>query len=246
MVCGMDIFHKQGTGSKSILAFTASLNQTVTRYWSSAKVQDEGQEISNTLQQIVSEALTEFKAKNGVFPMQMVIYRDGVGDSQQKAVLLYELPQIKLAIQNTTGGKDIKLMMVLCNKRVNQRFFQCDSGNMQGRLQNPLPGTVIDSDIVAPETYDFYMISQQSRQGVVSPTHYIVVHDTILADPVQIQALTYKLCYTYYNVSGSIKVPAPVQYAHRLANLIGDRSTKNKVPLPHDHFGKNVQSLYFI
>jgi aubergine len=38
MVCGMDIFHKQGTGSKSILAFTASLNQTVTRYWSSAKV----------------------------------------------------------------------------------------------------------------------------------------------------------------------------------------------------------------
>jgi len=31
--------------------------------------------------------------------------------------LLYELPQIKLAIENT--AKDIKLMMILVNKRVN-------------------------------------------------------------------------------------------------------------------------------
>ena len=129
MICGMDVYHKAGSGNKSILAFTASLNQTVTKYWSNAKVQDEGQEISNTLQLIVSEALTEFKAKNGTYPHNIIIYRDGVGDSQQKAVLLYELPQIKLAIQNTTGGKDIKLMMVLVNKRVNQRFFSCDGPN---------------------------------------------------------------------------------------------------------------------
>lgn len=68
MVCGMDVYHKAGSGNKSILAFTASLNSTVTKYWSSAKVQDEGQEISNTLQQIFSEALTEFKTKNGTYP----------------------------------------------------------------------------------------------------------------------------------------------------------------------------------
>jgi aubergine-like protein len=81
---------------------------------------------------------------------------------------------------------------------------------------------------------------------VVSPTHYVVVHDTICADPSLIQLLTYKLCYTYFNVSGSIKVPSPVQYAHRLANLIGERATRAKISLPHDHFGKNVQSLYYI
>ena len=113
------------------------------------------------MQQIVSEALTEFKNKNGTYPHQMVIYRDGVGDSQQKAVLLYELPQVKLAIQNTTGN-DIKLMMILTNKRVNQRFFSCEGGP-NGRLGNPPPGTVVDSDIVNAEIYDFYLISQQSR-----------------------------------------------------------------------------------
>ena len=84
---------------------------------------------------------------------------------------------------------------------------------------------------------------------MVSPTHYIVVFDTIKEDSSKIQLLTYKLCYTYYNVSGSIKVPAPVQYAHRLSNLVGDRikgSNKEGVPIPHEHFAKNVQGLYFI
>ena len=59
--------------------------------------------------------------------------------------------------------------------------------------------------------------------------------------------MTYKLCFTYYNVSGSIKVPAPIQYANRLANLIGDRSKgKSDIAIPHKHFGKNLKSLYFI
>ena len=40
----------------------------------------------------MTQALTEFKKKNTVFPANIVIYRDGVGDSQRKAVLLYELP----------------------------------------------------------------------------------------------------------------------------------------------------------
>lgn len=114
----MDVFHKTGSGNKSVLALTASINQRVTRYWSNARVQEEGQEISNVLQQLFSEALSEFKAKNGCYPHQVVIYRDGVGDSQMQAVLLYEIPQVQRAIKETTG-KDIKLMVIRVNKRVN-------------------------------------------------------------------------------------------------------------------------------
>lgn len=44
------------------------------------------------LEELASEALTEFKKKNGYYPENVIIYRDGVGDSQRKAVLLYELP----------------------------------------------------------------------------------------------------------------------------------------------------------
>ncbi len=108
----------------------------------------------------MTEALLEFKKKNDTFPQNIIIYRDGVGESQQKSVLLYELPQIKLAIQSATGGNEIKLMLILVNKRVNQRFFSCDANSgSTGRLGNPQPGTIVDSDIVAPEVYDFYLIS---------------------------------------------------------------------------------------
>ena len=92
MVCGIDVYHKVGNGAKSILAFTASMNKRATQFWSGAKIQDEGQEIGNSLEELMAQALTEFKKKNTVFPANVVVYRDGVGDSQRKAVLLYELP----------------------------------------------------------------------------------------------------------------------------------------------------------
>ena len=92
MICGMDVYHKVGNGTKSMLAVTCSINQRATKYWSAAKMQDEGQEISNVLEGIMEEALTEFKKKNGVYPEHLIMYRDGVGDSQQTVVLQYEVP----------------------------------------------------------------------------------------------------------------------------------------------------------
>ena len=81
----------------------------------------------------MTQALTEFKTKNKVFPENVIIYRDGVGDSQRKSVLLYELPQLQAAIRKVHGldcdtpasELPVKLMVVLVNKRVNQRFFDC-------------------------------------------------------------------------------------------------------------------------
>eukprot|EP00347_Sterkiella_histriomuscorum_P022394 403330644 len=244
MICGMDVYHKIGQGTKSILAVTASINQRATKYWSCARVQDEGQEISNILQEIMVEGLQKFNDKNGCFPQNLIMYRDGVGESQKGVVLSNELPQIQQALKRLGCSETCKVMIIIVNKRVNQRLFNTDNPS---RLTNPLPGTIVDSGIVNKETYDFFLVSQVARVGVVSPTHYTVVYDSIKEDAAKIQLLTYKLCYTYYNVSGSIKVPAPVQYAHRLSNLIGDRAKGHMgVPIPHEHFSKNIQGLYFI
>jgi aubergine-like protein len=81
MVCGIDVFHKVGGGQKSVLAFCGSVNHRATRFWSAARVQDEGQELSNGLESVMEEGLIEFKNKNGVFPRHVIIYRDGVGES---------------------------------------------------------------------------------------------------------------------------------------------------------------------
>lgn len=89
----------------------------------------------------------------------------------------HELPQLKQAIKNLEEEEgQMKLMLILVNKRVPQRFF---SNQNPSRLCNPTPGTVINSGVVEPNTYDFYLVSTGSRQGVVSPTHYTVLYDTI-------------------------------------------------------------------
>ena len=81
MICGMDVFHSTSLGKKSVLALTASMNQSATTYWSTSVVQDEiGQEGSTTLQNGIVKALESFKRHNGAYPARIIFYRDGVGE----------------------------------------------------------------------------------------------------------------------------------------------------------------------
>ena len=68
---------------------------------------------------------------------------------------------------------------------------------------------------------DFFLVSQSVRQGTVTPTHYNIINDSTGLKPDHFQRLTYKLCHLYYNWPGTIRVPAPCQYAHKLAFLVG-------------------------
>jgi len=181
-----------------------------------------------------------FKAKNGVFPARVIIYRDGVADSQIPSVCGTEIQQFKQGFAQASCNPEFMFLNV--NKRVNTRIFAGEQGN----YRNPQPGLCVDQGITDKDTYEFYMVATSARQGMTNPTRYTIVHDSCGAPPDQIELLTYKLCYTYYNVSGSIKVPAAVQYAHRLAALVGDRGTRQQEPPKvHDHYA-NLSSLYFI
>ncbi len=128
---------------------------------------------------------------------------------------------------------------------MNTRLF--GAGDGPNNFKNPTPGTVIDKSITDKDAYEFYLISVAAKQGMACPTRYTVIHDEIGESPDQIELLTYKMCFTYYNVSGAIKVPSVIQYAHRLAYLVGERGSKKiEPPKPHTHFEDNLASLYFI
>jgi len=69
--------------------------------------------------------------------------------------------------------------------------------------------------------YDFYLIPQTARQGTVSPVNFNVLFDDSGLEADKLQRFTYKLCHMYFNWSGTVTVPAPCQYAHKLAFLTG-------------------------
>ena len=89
MVCGYDVFHKPK--ANSYLAFCGTVNRNFNQYWSAYIQQREYQEIADKLQSVVSEALDAFKTSNGIYPSQVIFYRDGVGEQQKKAIMTGEV-----------------------------------------------------------------------------------------------------------------------------------------------------------
>uniref|UniRef100_A0A8C9STC4 Piwi-like RNA-mediated gene silencing 1 n=1 Tax=Scleropages formosus TaxID=113540 RepID=A0A8C9STC4_SCLFO len=217
MVVGIDCYHDTAAGRRSIGALVASLNQGMSRWFSKCVLQSRGQEIMDALKVALGEALNTWMKYNRCMPQRIVIYRDGVGEGMLHSVVDYEVAQIMECIRAVGEDYNPKLSVIVVTKRIATRFF----ARLDGKLGNPPPGTVIDTEVTRPEWYDFYIISQAVRLGTVGPTHYNVVYDSSGLKPDHMQRLTYKLCHLYYNWQGVIRVPAPCQYAHKLAFLVG-------------------------
>lgn len=225
MVAGFDTYHlKEGdTRATSYGAFTASLDPDLCRYFSRSLGHQAGEEISQNLPVMFTQALKHYRHINGAFPKKVFFYRDGVGEGQLKEVIQGEINSIKQVLKDT--GEDIKLTFIVVSKRINTRFFASFPGKECG---NPPSGTVADDVATLPERYDFFLISQSVRQGTVNPTSYNVIEDGSGLGPDKVQQMTYKLTHLYYNWPGTVRVPAPCMYAHKLAKLMGE-SLKNDV-----------------
>ncbi|KAK2155427.1 hypothetical protein NP493_2079g00007 [Ridgeia piscesae] len=217
MVVGIDCYHDSAKKGRSIGAFIASMNSKLTRYYSRCTFQHTMQELMDGLKVCMQASLKKYNEINGCLPERIVIYRDGVGDGQLNAVIDHEIPQLKECFKALGADYNPRLAVVIVKKRINARFF-AKAGQ---RLNNPPPGTVIDDHVTRKEWYDFFLVSQSVRQGTVTPTAYNVVVDSSGMKPDHMQRLTYKLCHLYYNWPGTIRVPAPCQYAHKLAFLVG-------------------------
>ncbi|XP_064631456.1 piwi-like protein 1 [Lineus longissimus] len=222
MICGMDTYHKRG--SRSVGAFVASVNRTFTKYHSRSAFFNESQELHDNLRTMMTASIKKFLEKNRFLPDKIFMYRDGVGDGQLDAVFQHEVKQIQdafKAFERPDGSPYLpSLAVIVVKKRIATRFFK-QAGN---QCLNPPPGTVVDDVVTNANWYDFFIISQSVRQGSVSPTHYNVIFNTMppTMSPDRMQQLTYKLCHLYVNWPGTIRVPAPCMYAHKLAYLVGD------------------------
>jgi aubergine-like protein len=215
MMVGYDAYHDSKQKGKSVGALIASLNKECTQYFSTAEYHDASgaQEITDKIGLMMIKALEAYQTANKAVPDRIFFYRDGVGEGQIPHVFNTEVAAIKKAI--ALINPNIMLTFVITSKRISARFMTA-----QGKI-NPYSGTVVDDVVTNPERYDFYLVSQSVRQGTVNPTSYNVIHDENKLPPGKMQMLTYKLTHLYFNWPGTVRVPAMVQYAHKLAYLTG-------------------------
>jgi aubergine-like protein len=219
MTIGFDVCHDTRDKSKSYGALVASMDlKKNVEFFSAVSAHKNGEELSNTLVMNVNKALLNYRSLYGCLPQRILFYRDGVGDGQIEYVHSHEVELLKKKLNEIyadAGQADaLKFCFIIVNKRLNTRLF--NNGN------NPGSGTIVDDVITLPERYDFYMISQTVRQGTVSPTSYNIISDNMGLPADKLQQLTYKFCHLYYNWSGTTRVPAVCQYAHKLAFLVGN------------------------
>lgn len=217
MICGVDTYHDSQVKGRSVAALVCSLNKAATRYYSKTCFQHNHQELCQGLNVCLTAALKKYHEVNGTLPDRIIIYRDGVGDGQLESVFQTEVPQLKSCFNALGADYKPRVAVVVVKKRINTRLF----ASIRNNISNPPPGTIVDSEVTRPIWADFFLISQSVRQGSVTPSHYNIICDSTGLKPDHFQRLTYKLCHLYFNWPGTIRVPAPCQYAHKLAYFVG-------------------------
>lgn len=222
MIVGIDVYHDTIDRKKSCLGFVASMNDYTSQWWSHVFFQNSLEEIGQKINSTMVKAITKFHAINGDVPDRIIVYRDGTGDGQLATVLDVEIPQvldgIKFYMRDDNRDKKMPdLSYIIVQKRINAKFGL----RANNRCTNPLPGSYVDHTITHPDYNDFFLVSQHVNQGTVSPTKYIVLREGGNLKLDHHQKLAYKMTHMYYNWCGTIRVPAPCQYAHKLAYLCG-------------------------
>ena len=258
IIMGVDICHKkEKDGQKSYIGFCATMDAAFTSIYSLAYPIPPGQELMHGLKHCIKSALANFLKKyaNRFIPNLLIMYRDGIGENAFKEVVESEVKQITDYISNIKEELGLspevwnpKVIYIVVNKQVNTRFFeQTVQGPVEGRgTLRPIGGVKAYSSAksgtlvaqgVTDRKYDFYIIAQKLTQGVARPTHYHVVYDSSILEPEKLYLLTYRLCFLDFNYTGGIRVPAPCQYAHKLANMaansIGGAPSKELASNPY-------------
>ncbi|KAM6158564.1 piwi-like protein 4 [Rhynchocyon petersi] len=216
MVVGIDVCKDTLNKGMAVVGFVASSNPRITRWYSRCILQSTTGDVADCLKVFMTGALKKWYKYNHELPARVIVYRDGVGDGQLKALIEYEVPQLISCVAESSSSASSRLSVIVVRRKCVPRFFK----EMNHTLQNPPVGTVIDSEATRPDWYDFYLISQKARQGTVNPTYYNVIYDDNGLKPDHMQRLTFKLCHLYYNWLGLVSIPAPCQYAHKLTFLV--------------------------
>jgi hypothetical protein len=168
----------------------------------------------------------KYPSSNG---LDIIVYRDGVGDSQLDSVERHELEQC----MNAAGGDaKVSLTFMVCQKGIDERFTTVDDSNPG----NPAKGSVVNG-MGSTKYQSFFLVSCNCSLSTSRPVRYQIITsggafnnvDSNAQQLKELQKLTYDLCHLYTNWSDAIKVPMVVQNAHKLAYQAGEADLPEEI-----------------
>jgi len=162
------------------------------------------------------EIFRHYRESMGRLPNRILFYHDGVSEGEFEALLNDELPLIRKACEKL--GFNPKITLIVVGKFHKVVFFPSNPNdkNSADRSDNCPAGTVVDTNIVSPVEWDYYLCSHTGLLGTSRPAHYNVLLDENGFTPDGLQSLSYALCHVYAKCTRSVSVPAPVYYAHNV------------------------------
>ncbi|KIK92862.1 hypothetical protein PAXRUDRAFT_829570 [Paxillus rubicundulus Ve08.2h10] len=225
MVIGMDVTHpspRSVKGTPSIVAVVASVDEYYAQYPATLAIQTSKVEINrdenddHILKDMFVSRFKLYQARNkGKLPERVLLYRDGVSESQYGQVRQYELPQMRMACEGfgSPGAPyQPKLTIVVCGKRHGTRFYPTKQEDAAGD-GNPLPGTVVDRGVTPVYEFDFFLQAHAGLKGTARSTHYFVIHDENSFNADQLQGLTNDLSYVFARATKGVSLVAPAYWA---------------------------------
>ncbi|XP_064115910.1 protein argonaute-2-like [Macrobrachium nipponense] len=218
MIMGADVNHPQA-GDKvtpSLAAVLGSLDRYASKYAVEVRHQMHRTEMIQKIREMTKNLLKAFYRFTKRKPERIVMYRDGVSESQFLEVLSFELKEMRKACTELQADYQPAITFIVVQKRHHTRLF-CQERDGVGRSKNIPPGTTVDKSITHPTERDFYLCSHQGIQGTSKPTHYHCLWDDSDLNMDQLEELTYAMCHLYSRCTRSVSIPAPAYYAHLAA-----------------------------
>lgn len=199
---------------------------------------------------MVEGILDSYKQVKNDLPKSIVILRDGVSEGQFQIVLESELSKVKSSLLKVYGQKgQPKVSCLVVQKRHKVRFMRRDPvQTRKGPDFNMQPGTVVDSVVVHPTDFSFYLAPHKTIQGTTRPAHIYMILDEIKFSQDEAQAMIHALSYLSPRCNKSTSIPTPINLADRAAergkNIVISWNDQNRAKLDDNTRLERLNKLF--
>lgn len=233
MFAGYDVIHPTGPDTdsmKSQVGLVTSLGEDFGQwsgsYWGRKAREeiDRGEDSNKKLAEEFNEGVVKWTKNNGKSPKNIIIFRDGVSESQYSQVVEFELSKIVEKVKSSSDNSDTKFTLVVAVKRHTTRFYPTDNKSMAA-TRNIKPGTVVDRGVPEGCYWEFYLTAHAASIGTARPARYVVLHDEIFRTQGNttgegaansLEELTHRLCHMLGRATHVVSLCAPAYMADML------------------------------